>query len=127
MIIFGGVCTHLFDHDEPQNEHEMELLGGFLQEVEDWIDAWGEIESGDRVRGGFELSKRIKELEALGFYVFALPVKQRVKLNEKEELWPSGILTVVRKPNRGITELGQLASLLKIGANSFPCITSVIR
>jgi len=120
MVIFGGVYSHLFDHDEPQNEQEMELLGGFLQEVEDWIDAWGEIESGDRVRAGFELSKRIKELEALDFYIFALPIKQSVKLNDKEELWPSGILTAVRKTNRGITQLGQLASLLKVGANSFP-------
>lgn len=120
MATFGGAYSHLFDHDEPHSEQEMELLGGFLQEVQDWIDAWNDIESSDRVRAGFGLSKKIKELEDIGFYVFALPVKQRVKLGDKEELWPSGILTVVRKSNPGITELGQLASLLKVGANSFP-------
>ncbi|MCW5553985.1 MAG: hypothetical protein KIS67_17750 [Verrucomicrobiae bacterium] len=120
MAVFEGVCTHLLDHDEPQSEQEMELLGNFLQDVQDWIDARGDIESSGRVRAGFELSKRIKELEAVGFYVFALPVKQRIKLNDKTELWPSGILTVVRKSNPGITALGQLASLLKVGANSFP-------
>ena len=120
MAILGGVCSHLPDHEEPQNEQEMELLGGFLQEVQDGIDIWGEVESTDRVRMGFGLSKIIKELEEAGFYVFALAVKQRVKLGDKEEFWPSGIVTVVRKTNPGITESGQLASLVKVGANSFP-------
>ena len=50
MAILGGVCSHLPDHEEPQNEQEMELLGGFLQEVQDGIDIWGEVESTDRVR-----------------------------------------------------------------------------
>jgi hypothetical protein len=120
MAVFGGVCTHLLDLDEPNTEQEMELLGNFLQEVQDWIDAWNDIESSDRVQAAFELSKKIKELEAADFYVFALPVKQRVKLNDKAELWPSGILTVVRQSNPGITALGQLATFLKVGANSFP-------
>ena len=31
MAVFEGVCTHLLDHDEPQSEQEMELLGNFLQ------------------------------------------------------------------------------------------------
>ena len=120
MDVFGGAYSHFLNHDEPQDEQEVEMLGGFLQDVQDWIDIWDGIESGERVRAGFGLSKTIKGLEDAGFYVFALPVKQRVKLGEKVELWPSGILVVTRKTNSGITELGQLASILKVGSNTFP-------
>jgi hypothetical protein len=112
MAVLGGVCFHLLSHDEPQNAEEMELLSRFTQEVQDWVDMWNEMESGERVRAGFGLSQEIKELEAQGFCVFARPARRRMKFDEKEELWPMAILAIVRKSNPGITELGQLACLI---------------
>lgn len=112
MGVLGGVCFHLLTHDEPENEEELESLSRFAQEVQDWIDVWNEIESGERVRAGFGLSQRIRDLEHLGFCVFALPAKQTVKFDKRDEFWSSGILAIVRNSNAGITELGQLACLV---------------
>jgi hypothetical protein len=59
-----------FDHDEPQNETEVELISGFLQYLHDFGDLLSDFESGERVRFGFEITKMIKELLDHEYYVF---------------------------------------------------------
>ena len=71
LAIVGGAHLFDFDHDEVRGE-EADLIGGFLQELQDWGDIFEEIEVGDRVRAAVRLTELIEELEQKGFWVFSL-------------------------------------------------------
>ncbi|MCP1310809.1 hypothetical protein, partial [Paenibacillus tyrfis] len=68
--ILDGAMGYDFDHDEPSNEIEVELISGFLQYLPDFGDLLSDFESGERVRFGFEITKMIKELLDNDYYVF---------------------------------------------------------
>ena len=68
--ILDGSMGFLFDHDEPQSEEEVEKLGVFFQETQDWGDISSELEAGARVSTTYRMSTMIKELEDAGFWVF---------------------------------------------------------
>lgn len=38
MVVVEGAMAYSFDHDDLQSDVEVELIGGFLQEVQDWGD-----------------------------------------------------------------------------------------
>jgi hypothetical protein len=40
--VIGGSHFSYLHNDEPQDEAEVELVGGFLQEIRDWSDIWDE-------------------------------------------------------------------------------------
>lgn len=46
-----------FDHDEPNNEAEVELISWFLQYLHYFGDSLSDFESGERVRFGFEITQ----------------------------------------------------------------------
>lgn len=68
--ILDRAMGYEFDHDEPKNENEVELISGFLQYLHDFGDLLSDFESGERVRYGFEITKMIKELLDHEYYVF---------------------------------------------------------
>ena len=47
-IVAGRHFTDL-DYDEPANKDELELLSGFIQNLQDWGDIADDIEYGERV------------------------------------------------------------------------------
>ncbi|WP_052350640.1 HNH endonuclease [Paenibacillus gorillae] len=51
--ILDRAMGYEFDHDEPKNETEVELISGFLQYLHDFGDLLSDFESGERVRLGF--------------------------------------------------------------------------
>lgn len=68
--ILDRAMGYEFDHDEPKNETEVELISGFLQYLYDFGDLLSDIESGEKVRFGFEITKMIKKLLDNNYYVF---------------------------------------------------------
>ena len=70
-----NVISHIygsdFQHDELETEEEVEVIGNFLQDLQDWGNIIDEIEEMDRTRLTFSIAQQVKELERLGFYVFA--------------------------------------------------------
>jgi hypothetical protein len=110
--IIGGAFAFLFDHDEPETEEEAKLIGGFLQNLQDWGDLWSDLESGQHVEARFSLTRDIQEIEAAGFLVFGIQEQQKMRSGDKVFDWPVAVITVVRPTNKGITELGDLASLI---------------
>lgn len=70
LAIVDGACGFAFEHDELESQAEVELVSGFLQEAQDYGDLSGDLEAGDRVKGAFEMSARLDELEQAGFWVF---------------------------------------------------------
>lgn len=68
--ILDSAMGYEFDHDEPKNEIEVELISGFLQYLNDLGDLLSDFESGERVRFSFEITKMINELLDNDHYVF---------------------------------------------------------
>jgi hypothetical protein len=70
LAVVDGASAFAFDHDELKSQSEVDLVSGFLQEAQDYGDLSGDLEAGDRVKAGFEMSARVEELEQAGFWVF---------------------------------------------------------
>ena len=110
--VIAGAYAFLFDHDEPETEEEAKLIGSFLQNIQDLGDCWSDMESSQHVEMRFSLTKDIKEIEGAGFLVFGMTERRKMRSGDKVFDWPVAIITVVRPTNKGITELGDLASLI---------------
>jgi hypothetical protein len=110
--VIGGAYAFVFDHDEPETEEEANLIGSFLQNIQDWVDIWSDMESSQHVEARFSLTKEIKEIETAGFLVFGTCEQRKMRSGDKVFDWPVAVITVVRPTNKGITELGDLASLI---------------
>ena len=105
MDMIVGVCVGYFDHDELETEYEVGMVGDFLQETQDLVDIGSELESGERVRMGYTLSKGIKQLEDCGFWIFGAREIQRLESDGRTSDWPVVYLKVLRKANPGIIRL----------------------
>ena len=68
--LVNEISAHHFDHDDDLSESEVELVGGFIQELSDWIDIISEIQPLERVRLVRHGQELIKQLEKQGFFVF---------------------------------------------------------
>ena len=88
-----------FDHDELESEDEVDLVGGFLQNAQDWGELYSELESGGRIEASYDLQQAIKELEASDFLVFGEYVKRKIKFKEEIFDWNVAVLRVVRSTN----------------------------
>jgi transcriptional regulator with XRE-family HTH domain len=71
LLEFVGTSdAYLFSHDEPTSAEEAEQIGGFLQGLQDWGEAWSDVGQGDRVKHGFDMTASLAELAAGGLWVF---------------------------------------------------------
>jgi hypothetical protein len=98
--ILDRAMGYEFDHDEPNNETEVELISGFLQYLHDFGDLLSDFESSERVRFGFEITKMIKELLDNDYYVFgAREVRVLERGKGTHSSFPIAIVYVKHKDN----------------------------
>jgi hypothetical protein len=67
------------DHNDDLNDEEVEIVGGFLQNLSDWVDIANHLEPMDKVRAKKSLSDELQELRSKGFLVFAAKERQRIE------------------------------------------------
>ncbi|OWK45158.1 transposase [Fimbriiglobus ruber] len=106
--IIGDAHVFSFDHDEQNTEEEVELVAGFLQNLQDWGETWSEMDSGQHVKARFMLTDEIKGIEAAGLLVFGLREvrKMKLKTNNTAFDWEVATIAVVHPTNPGIIKLG---------------------
>ncbi len=107
LDIISNSMGYSFDHEELKSQDEVDLVGGFLQTVQDWGDLIDELESSDRVQIAFSLTKSLQELEESGFFVFG---GREVRILEggiqpEPSNWPIAILRILRKENQEIMKV----------------------
>ncbi|MBX3082108.1 MAG: DUF4062 domain-containing protein [Anaerolineae bacterium] len=68
--IIMGSDAHQTTHDDLQNDAEVELVGGFLQNITDYSDIWNDIDPINRTRAQLELQREIEDLASNGFLVY---------------------------------------------------------
>ncbi len=102
-----GASAYSFDHDELESQTEVDLVGGFLQSVQDWGDLSGDLESSDRVNAAYSLTQSLGDLENAGFFVFGGREVQILEGGSQlgRSDWPVAILQVLRRTNPEIMHL----------------------
>jgi hypothetical protein len=107
LTIASGSSAHYFDHDHDLSEDEVELVGGFVQEITDWVDLSSDLEPIDRVRTAKHIQDLIHNLEASGFFVFATTEAQRIEGGVgAPSKFPVLHLSVLRASNPCIQHVG---------------------
>lgn len=71
-------CSYQNHCDDLSNE-EVEIVGGFLQNLKDWVDIASDLEPIDTVRAVKNLTDELNELKHQGFLVFAGRERQRLE------------------------------------------------
>jgi hypothetical protein len=91
------------DHSDDLNDDEVEIVGGFLQNLRDWVDIASDLEPIDKVRAKKAINDELESLRSSGFLVFAANERQRL---EGGSLGPSDFfvlhLAVVRADDPNI-------------------------
>lgn len=103
--ILSNAYAFDFDSDELENEEEVNLVGAFLQDAQDWGDILSEIGASERVKAAFNTSQSLKELENHGFYVFGAVHRRTLKILGRNEAWPVAVLRVIRKTSQSINQI----------------------
>ena len=101
LDLVSNAAASLFDHEDLKSQEEVDLVGGFLQLLQDWGDLSSDLEAGESVQIAFNLTKSLQELEDLGFFVFG---GREVRLLEGGNQtmpvdWPIVIIRVLHKEN----------------------------
>jgi len=101
--VVNGACSYQVNHDELTSYDEAQLVGAFLQQVQDYGDISNELEAGQLVRATFEISESLAELEQAGFWLFGAQELQRLEGGVgPSSTWPVAILFVTRQNNPDI-------------------------
>lgn len=67
------------NHSDDLSDEDVEIVGGFLQNLKDWIDCASDLEPIEKVRATKSLTDELNELKRCGFLVFAAREKQRLE------------------------------------------------
>jgi hypothetical protein len=99
MALASNCVAAYHDYSDDLSASEIEMIGGFFQNVRDYMDIWDDIEPIGQVRASMEIGNCIKELATNGFLIFAASEAQRLEggINEPSN-WNVLHLTIVR-PN----------------------------
>ncbi len=110
--LISGTYALSMDHDELRTEEEVDLVGGFFQELRDWIDIIDEMEPIDRVKGAYDLTRLIHEVEQSGFFVFGGREIQILEggVSDVPSNWPVALIRILRNDNDEIIPLAQNTS-----------------
>ncbi|KAF0106193.1 MAG: hypothetical protein FD146_2782 [Anaerolineaceae bacterium] len=100
------------DHDELNSQDEVDLVGNFIQNVNDWAEMIDEIEPGGRVSIAYNLTESIRELEEKGFFVFGGREIQLIEggIEDEPSNWPVAIVHVLRNDNETIIRPQQIGT-----------------
>ncbi len=107
LELVTNVMAYSFDHDELHSEQEAELVGCFLQNLQDWGEISRELDAGERVHAAYSLSHMLSELEQNGFIAFGGREVRMLEGGAQEEpsSWPIAILCVLRIDNNQIIQV----------------------
>ncbi len=101
LDLVSNAMGYSFDHDELKSQQEVDLVGGFLQTVQDWGDISAAMEAGERVQTAYSLTASLRELEENGFLAFGAREVQLLEggIQAVPSRWPVSILRILRRDN----------------------------
>lgn len=107
LDVVANAMAYSFDNEELKSQEEVNLVGSFLQEAQEWGEFGADLETGDRINAAYSLTKSLQVLEEAGFFVFGGREAQTIEGGYQPDPtnWPIAILKVLRKDNQDIIRL----------------------
>lgn len=103
LNIIADSYGYMTDYDEIDNEEDAKYIGRVLQDLVDYGDISGMVETYDRVQMGFELNKLLNDLEEKGYYLFGERNIERIKLgNGETDNWEFATIIIKKKDSSDI-------------------------
>jgi hypothetical protein len=103
--LIAGAYAISIDHDELNSQDEVDLIGGSLQNVSDYMDILDlAAEPSERVESAYNLTELIKDIEEKGFFVFGARELQLLEggIDDVPSNLPVAIVHVLREGNKSI-------------------------
>lgn len=119
LKIVDGASAFWFEQYELKSPAEVDLVGGFLQEAQDYGDLSGDLEAGDRVKAAFEMSARLEELRQAGFWIFGEREVRRLEGGiGSPSPFPVALIRIVRANSPEIIRLDLTSAGVRGGERS---------
>jgi hypothetical protein len=94
-----------YGNDELRNPDETEIVGDFLQSIEDWGDILSEVGSKQTTLIAYEWTQEIQKLAEHGLFVFGALYRRKLKILDKVEEWPVAYIRIIHSDNPLIQSL----------------------
>lgn len=106
LNIISDAYGYRTDYQEIENEEDAEFIGGILQELVDYGDISGMVETFDNVKMSFELKKLLNNLNERGYYLFGEQGIERMKfVNGETDRWKIATLVFKKKDSSEIMKV----------------------
>jgi hypothetical protein len=99
LDVIGGSDAYHFDNDQPSDDYEADLVGSFLQSLQDYGDIWGDLEARDRISAQLEVDRQVQELREQGFLLYGCQRKQKMRSGDRALDWIIAYVLAFRKSN----------------------------
>jgi hypothetical protein len=96
MAAAGGAYAAEVMTPEVANTAEADLVGGFVQNVQDWGELWDEIPMAERLKAELDLTSAIKELQNAGFVVYCGHRRDTLEGGGAPTTWDVAVLHIYR-------------------------------
>ena len=100
-----GTYGFFFSNDELRGE-DVDLVGGFQQELAEWSDIWDELGPRQRAEVASGLTEKLENLQALGWTVYGHIGRKRAASGGSPVKGPVSVLVMVRGRPRGVMDFG---------------------
>jgi hypothetical protein len=91
-----GCCMAEYVNPNLQSEDEVDLVGRFFQDIQDWSDVYYQIGPHEQIRAEYKLGEFLKEIIEDGFAVYAAKLNRTIEINGRREPWPTALIQVNR-------------------------------
>jgi hypothetical protein len=96
LDLMARTLAYHFDHAEPLDAAEAELIGDFLQDLADFCDIVSEIGPAAQTREKFRITELISELATHDLFVLIGEVNNTLEVNAEREPFPTAVVKLVR-------------------------------
>ncbi|CAG1064446.1 hypothetical protein BAC1_00002 [uncultured bacterium] len=101
-------------NDDPRDETEINLIGGFLQELSDFNDVWDDVSITSRMQAAVYVSELLAELKKAGWNVYGTKMNGKKKVAGVESEWVWCAIAVLRDTTRKPIFMDDKFYLLKV-------------
>ena len=93
--IIGKVNGLIFFTDDLDGD-EMEVIGGFEQELKDWMDIWHDTGPLSHAEASKQLGERLEEIRDMGWSVYGRLEHRTVRFGGTSQSVPIGVIAIIR-------------------------------
>ena len=102
FAVVAGSHAGRYHHEDLRHENEVETIGSFFQDIQDYCDIWDDIGPSGQLKAKHEFTTRLAELESLGYWVFVVKKTEHYKVNNEVVPMQVSTIAVIRKDNPSI-------------------------